>query len=99
MGYTTTPHVYVELSSSTYSPADSTDYYLGAPVTAPSTVGAQRKVWPGINGVITMVTINVYSDNVPTGENMVFAIRKNDTTNYAVLTIASAAMIAQQLTG
>ena len=90
MGYKT-PFAYtIEFRTSNSSPADSTDYYIGSINSLLSTsANIFRHIIPK-TGRITAVVLNAYSGNNPTAENVVFAIRKNNTTDYPVKTIALA---------
>ena len=75
----------------TSSPTDGATIYFGNLPKAPTTTANTSKVHIKANGVITIANIYCYSDTAGTAENWSLYIRVNNTTDYLIETIGTAA--------
>lgn len=84
LGYT------INVQALTSSPADATTVYFGTLPKAPVTAAATSKVYIRKAGTIKIAEIYVYSGTAGTNENWSLYIRKNNTTDTLIATVAAA---------
>lgn len=87
MGYIEKQTLTLPILSGSFSPADSTTYYLGGTTTPPTTSQDLAKIVIPYTGSIRGCHIEVYTDTVAvSGENVEFILRRNATTDHTVET-------------
>lgn len=91
MGYTKPIQTAVSVGFGSSNPLDSTTYYGAEPVIALTTSTAIRNVYIPVKGVVRYARLDTYSASVTgTNEDIVIAIRINNTTDYTFATVGSA---------
>lgn len=90
MGAVSPSYIWIKIANTSFSPADSTTYYLGGSICTPTTAANLRNTYPMVNGCIEKAYVFCICDNAPSNENIDFIIRLNDTTDYAITTLACA---------
>lgn len=93
MGAVSPSYVWIKIANTSFGPVDSLTYYMGGSVCTPSTVANTRNTYPMVNGSIERAWIYFIADNAPTNENVDFILRVSDTTDYPLVTIATATEI------
>lgn len=82
VGYT------INVQALTSSPADGATIYFGMLPRAPSTAAATNRVYVRKAGTIKIAEVYTYSGTAGTAENWSLYIRKNNTTDYLIATLA-----------
>jgi hypothetical protein len=89
-GYLTSDKAFINVQALTSSPADNQTIYFGMLPKAPITTANVSKVYFRQSGTITAAEIYCYSGTAGTAESWSIYVRKNNTTDYLIATVAAA---------